>query len=60
MKIEVPYQCFDEKNTYIFVALVIHFIKYLVDCVLSKDWKSGMQRACGRYILLEIFSLTEK
>ena len=48
MKIEVPYQCFDEKNTYIFVALVIHFIKYLVDCVLSKDWKSGMQRACGR------------
>ena len=54
MKIEVPYQCFDEKNTYIFVALVIHFIKYLVDCVLSidcvlsKDWKSGMQRAWGR------------
>ena len=43
MQIEVPYQCFDE----IFVALVIYFIKYFLDCVLSKDWKSGMQRACG-------------
>ena len=41
MKIEVLYQCFDEKKIYIFVALVIHFIKCLVDCVLSKDWNQG-------------------